>query len=262
MGRVDGVKGPHSYRRSSHGRCHSWTPHTALPCAVRTLHHEWLLWTPSGTFYSSYTCTSGTVLITQLYSSGVLGHWITCKRRQYKGGKTIYSLSDMIWLNMRSSHGSKYFEEVKNTLAVASHGHFQPAASLSALLAALAKETELKKCPAATGLYGFLASSRFVASVCACKRMWCHISAGCRRCSRRKMWTLWVWKLKVASNILFLTPLTTHCSYQSDTCCCVYTYSVSLLLVLCDVGPTISRLGLSCQSSTETWTTLWDSGVL
>lgn len=37
--------------------------------------------------------------------------------------------------------------------------------NLTAVLAALAEETEHKKCPTAKGLYGFLATYRFVASV-------------------------------------------------------------------------------------------------
>lgn len=50
---------PSSYRIPSHGWCQLHVPHNASPCAVRTLHPQWLILTPSGTFYSSYTCTSG-----------------------------------------------------------------------------------------------------------------------------------------------------------------------------------------------------------
>lgn len=67
---------------------------------------------------------------------------------------------------MLSSHVSKYFWEVKDTRwlsQVMAVSNLQR--NLSAALAALAEETELKKCPTAKGMCSFLAIYRFVASV-------------------------------------------------------------------------------------------------
>lgn len=55
--------------------------------------------------------------------------------------------------------------------------------NLSIVLAALAEETELKKCPTARGCTAFWPPTALWHQ-CTCKQMCCYISAGSQRCSR------------------------------------------------------------------------------
>ena len=84
--------------------------------------------------------------------------------------------------------------------------------NLSAVLAALAEETELKKCPTAKGLYSFLATYRFVASVYLHANVPPHLSKHSKVFQKENVNFL-ILKVQVPSIILFLSPLTIHCSY-------------------------------------------------
>lgn len=137
------------------------------------------------------------------------------------------------------------FRKGKTQVGGRHHGHFQPAAEPERSLGGHGWEDRAHKMPNRQGAEQ-LPYTLWLN--CPGKRKCCHISAGCQRCPRGKMWNSWLWKFWFLLLCCFWDHWrhTTH-SHQIPAGLSLYyqaPMTMACIWVLKDVGD-MSQLGFS-----------------